>query len=88
MKKIKSRIEQAKTIFFGMRKMFIRVELSMLLRIRLLRYYVFSVFLYGCKTWTFDTAKEKQIDAFELYLYNRILKIPQIEVLCRMSKES
>jgi len=54
---------------------------------------VFSTLLYGAKTWTLTKATSNKLDAFELWLYRRILritwteKITDIEVLCRVGKE-
>lgn len=62
-------------------------------KLRLLRCYVFSVLLYGVESWTVTKETTKKLEAFELWLYRRMLKIPwtqkvtNIEVLRRMKKE-
>uniref|UniRef100_A0A8D8X732 Uncharacterized protein n=1 Tax=Cacopsylla melanoneura TaxID=428564 RepID=A0A8D8X732_9HEMI len=59
----------------------------------MIRCYIFSILLYGCESWTMNLAMEKRIEAFEMYLYRRILKISwmqkitNVEVLNRMQKE-
>ena len=37
--------------------------------------YVWSTLLYGCETWTISVAMQKKIDAFETWLYRRMLRI-------------
>jgi len=65
-----------------------RSELSLELRIRMIRYYIFSTLLYGSEGWTLD----EKLDAFEMYLYRRMLRISwvqtitNLEVLERMEK--
>lgn len=92
-KEIKSRIEQARKIFTTMRNFFVRPDLSLELRIRMLRCYVLPVLLYGCESWTLNPSMEKRIEAFEMYLYRRILKISwiqrvtNVEILNRMNKQ-
>uniref|UniRef100_A0A8D8UV31 Uncharacterized protein n=1 Tax=Cacopsylla melanoneura TaxID=428564 RepID=A0A8D8UV31_9HEMI len=74
-----------------MSKVFKSHDLSLETKIRLLRCYVYSVLLYGVETWTMKDETEKKLEAFELWLYRRILKISwtqkitNTEVLRRMN---
>lgn len=92
-KEIRSRIEQARKTFINMRQFFTRSDLSLELRVRMVRCYIFSVLLYGCESWTLDISLEKKLDAFEMYIYRRILRISwvqrvsNVEVLNRMRKQ-
>lgn len=92
-KEIRARIEQARKTFISLRTFFIRKDISLHLKIRMIGCYVFTVLLYGCEGWTLDPSTEKRIEAFEMYLYRRILKISwtqritNIEVLNRMQKQ-
>ena len=45
-------------------------------KVRFAKCYVWSTFLYACETWTLTACLEKKIDAFEMWTYRRILKIP------------
>ena len=38
---------------------------------------VFSVVMYGCKSWTIKKAEHQRIDAFVLWCWRRLLKVPQ-----------
>lgn len=92
-KEVRCRIEQARKTFMNMRRFFVRSDLSLGLRVRMVRCYVFSVLLYGCESWTLDMSLEKKINAFEMYIYRRILRISWTqritneEVLNRMRKQ-
>ena len=37
---------------------------------------VFPVVMYGCESWTVKKAESKKIDAFELYCWRRLLRVP------------
>ena len=37
---------------------------------------VFPVVMYGCESWTIKTAEHRRIDAFELWCWRRVLRVP------------
>ena len=37
---------------------------------------VFPVVMYGCESWTIDKAEHERIDAFELWCWRRLLRVP------------
>ena len=37
---------------------------------------VFPVVMYGCESWTINTAEHRRIDAFELWCWRRLLRAP------------
>ena len=37
---------------------------------------VFPVVIYGCESWTIKTAERRRIDAFELWCWRRLLRVP------------
>ena len=39
---------------------------------------VFSVVMYGCECWTIKKAEHRRIDAFELWCWGRVLRVPGI----------
>lgn len=73
---IKCRIEQARTTFLRLRGLLCDPHLNLHLRIRLLKCYVWSVLLYGAESWTLTTSAMNRLEAFEMWNYRRILKIP------------
>ena len=46
---------------------------------------VFSVVMYGCESWTLEKAERRRIDAFELWCWRRLLRVPWT---ARRSKQS
>ena len=45
-------------------------------KVRLVKAMVFSVVMYGCESWTGKKAERRRIDAFELWCWRRLLRIP------------
>ena len=39
---------------------------------------VFPVVMYGCESWTVKKAEHRRIDAFELWYWGRLLRVPWI----------
>ncbi|CAG9827859.1 unnamed protein product [Diabrotica balteata] len=58
-----------------MRKLFCNRDINISLRIRMLRCYIFSTLLYGVEAWTLKNSNIKNLEAFEMWCYRRILKI-------------
>ena len=44
--------------------------------VRLVKAMVFSVVMYGCESWTVKKAECQKIDAFELWYWRRLLRVP------------
>ena len=47
-------------------------------KVHLVKAVVFSVVMYGCESWTVKKAECRRIDAFELWCWRRLLKVPWI----------
>ena len=45
-------------------------------KVRLVKAMVFPVVVYGCKSWTVKKAEHQRIDAFELWCWRRLLRVP------------
>ena len=45
-------------------------------KVHLVKALVFSVIIYGCKSWTIKKAQHQRIDAFELWCWKRLLRVP------------
>lgn len=73
--KIKIRIEKARAVFGNMSKIFKNHDLTLTTKVRFLLCYVFSVLLYGVESWTLTEATSKRLEAFEMWLYRRILRV-------------
>ena len=47
-------------------------------KVRLAKAMVFPVVMYGCESWTIKKAEHQRIDAFELWCWRRLLRVPWI----------
>ena len=45
-------------------------------KVRLVKAKVFPVVMYGCESWTIKKAESQSIDAFELWCWRRLLRVP------------
>ena len=50
-------------------------DITLPTKVRLVKVKVFSVVMYGCKTWTIKQAEHRRIDAFELWCWRRLLRV-------------
>ena len=72
---IKSRIGQAKTATINMAEVWGSRDLNTRNKVRLAKALIWSVALYACETWTIRKQEEKMIEAFEMWLWRRVLKV-------------
>ena len=50
--------------------------ITLLTKIRLIKAMIFPVVMYGCESWTLNKAEHRRIDAFELWCWRGLLKVP------------
>ena len=51
-------------------------DLTLPTKVRLVEAMVFPVVMYGCESWTVKKAEHQRIDAFELWCWRRLLRVP------------
>ncbi|CAG9832782.1 unnamed protein product [Diabrotica balteata] len=91
---INRRIEIARSTLIRTKPLLMYKNLNLEIILRTIRCYVFSILLYGAETWTLKKCNLKRIEAFDLWLYRRVLKISWTdriinkEVLDRVGKET
>ena len=51
-------------------------DITLPIKVRLVKAMVFPVVMYGCESWTVMKAEHRRIDAFELWCWRRLLRIP------------
>ena len=51
-------------------------DITLSTKVRLAKAMVFSVVIYGCESWTIKKAECWRIDAFELWCWRRLLRVP------------
>ena len=51
-------------------------DITLPTKVRLVKAIVFPVVMYGCESWTVKKADCRSIDAFELWCWGRLLRVP------------
>ena len=51
-------------------------DITLPTKVRLVKAMVFAVVVYGCESWTVKKAERRRIDAFELWCWRRLLRVP------------
>ena len=51
-------------------------DISLPTKVHLVKAMVFPVVMYGCESWTVKKAERRRIDAFELWCWRRLLRVP------------
>ena len=49
---------------------------TLLTKVRLVKAMVFPVVMYGCESWTVKKVERRRIDAFEVWCWRRLLRVP------------
>ena len=60
-------------------------DITLPTKVRLVKAMVFPVVMYGCQSWTIRKAEHQRIDAFDLWCWRRLLRVPWT---ARRSKKS
>ena len=53
-----------------------RRDITLPTKVHLVKAMVFPVVMYGCESWTVKKAERQRIDAFELWCWRRVLRVP------------
>ena len=51
-------------------------DITLLTKVHLVKAMVSPVVMYGCESWTIKKAERQKIDAFELWCWRRLLRVP------------
>ena len=51
-------------------------DITLPTKVRLVKAMIFPVVMYGCESWTVKKAKRQRVDAFELWCWRRLLRVP------------
>ena len=51
-------------------------DITLLTEVHLVKAMVFPGIMYGCESWTIRKAEHRRIDAFELWCWRRLLRVP------------
>ena len=73
---MKRRIKIARNAYKNLSPILSSRDTSINTRKRIVKCYVWATFLYGSETWTIVKSIAKKINAFEMWIYRRMLRIP------------
>ena len=51
-------------------------EITLWSKVYIVKAVVFPIVMYGCESWTIKKAEHQRIDAFELWCWRRLLRVP------------
>ena len=60
-------------------------DIALLTKVHIVKAMIFPVDMYGCESWTIKKADHRRIDAFELWCWRRLLRIPWTARRCNQS---
>ena len=73
---IKRRLLLGRKVMTNLDSIFKSRDVTFLTKIRLVKGMLFPVVMYGCESWTVKKAERQSIDAFELWCWRRLLRVP------------
>ena len=73
---IKRRLLLGRKVVTNLDSIFKSRDITLSTKVRLVEAMVFPVVMYGCESWTVKKAERRRIDAFELWCWRRLLRIP------------
>ena len=73
---IKRRLLLGRKIVTNLGSILINRDITLPTKVHLVKAMVFPVVMYGCESWTITKAECQKIDAFELWCWRRLLRVP------------
>ena len=73
---IKRRFLLGRRVMTNLDSIFKSRDITLPTKVRLVKPMVFPVVMYGCESWTVKKAESRRIDAFELWCWRRLLRVP------------
>src|SRR5574341_1532809 len=73
---IKRRLLLGRKVMTNLDSIFKSRDITLPTKVRLVKAMVFPVVMYGCESWTVKKTERRRIDAFELWSWRRLLRVP------------
>ena len=73
---IKRRLLLGRRVMTNLDSIFKSRDITLATKVRLVKAMVFPVVMYGCESWSVKKAECRRIDAFELWCWRRLLRVP------------
>ena len=75
---IKRRLLLGRKVMTNLDSILKSIDMTLPIKVRLVKAMVFPVVMYGCESWAIKKAECRRIDAFELWCWRRLLRVPWI----------
>ena len=75
---IKRRLLHGRKVMTNLDSILKSRDITLPTKVRLVKAMVFPVVMYGCESWTVKKAEHRRTDAFELWCWRRLLRVPWI----------
>ena len=76
---IKRRLLLGRKVMTNIDSIFKSRDITLSTKVRLVKAMVFPVVVYGCESWTVKKAERQRIDAFELWCWRRLSRVPWLQ---------
>ena len=73
---IKKRLLLGRKVMTNLNSIFKSRDITLPVKVHLVKFMSFPVVMYGCESWTMKKAECRRIDAFELWCWRRLLRVP------------
>ena len=73
---IKRRLLLGRKVMTNLDSLYKNRDIALPTKVHLVKAMVFPVVIYGCESWTVKKAERRRIDAFELWCWRRLLRVP------------
>ena len=70
---------EEKKVMTNLDSIFKSRDITLPTKVHLVKAMVFPVVMYGCESWTVKKAERRRIDAFELWCWRRLLRVPWMQ---------
>ena len=74
--KIKRCLLLGRKVMTNLESILISRDIALPTKVHLVKAMVFPVIMYGCESWTIKKAENRRIDAFEMWCWRRLLRVP------------
>ena len=74
--KLKDALLLGRKVMTNLDSIFKSRDITLQTKVRLVQAMVFPVVMYGCESWTIKKAEHQRTDAFELWCWRRLLRLP------------
>ena len=75
-REIKRHLLLGREVMTNLNSILKRRDITLPTKVHLVKAMVFPVVMYGCESWTIKKAEHRRIDAFELWCWRRLLRVP------------